>query len=236
MRKRLILALIYFAGVSTAIPQETYPSLDSNALESERCVPKVIQRIHGRFVGMPAAQVVEVERLVKTSREGPVCIFEIGISDARNPYGSRKQVYLWEAPGPGQVFTDGHWHGSSLKFRVFVEVLHLQGLAVDQVLVRHVIIKDGSPFTHVRIFGFNPTNGYSADLLNIGAAGQIETESSGGRLSIKSTLASGQCNGCSNAISLRFDRDSQTLAIESPIPTNVALFKYLQNSARSFNN
>jgi hypothetical protein len=109
-------------------------------------------------------------------------------------------------------------------------------LAVDQVIIRHVIIKQGFPFTHVRAFGFNPTNGYKVDLLDIGAAGEIQTVSNSGSLLVKAKLTSGQCYGCGDTISLRFDRDSQNLAIESPIAANVALFKYLQSSARSFNN
>jgi hypothetical protein len=77
---------------------------------------------------------------------------------------------------------------------------------------------------------------YKVDLLDIGAAGEIQTVSNSGSLLVKAKLTSGQCYGCGDTISLRFDRDSQNLAIESPIAANVALFKYLQSSARSFNN
>lgn len=117
-----------------------------------------------------------------------------------------------------------------------VDVIHLEGLAVDQVLVKHVIVKQEFPFAHVRLFAFNPANGYSADLLNVGAAGDIAARPEDGALSIVTKLADGQCPGCSDSLSLRFDKESQRLAIQSPAGATVGLHKYLLTTAQSFTN
>jgi hypothetical protein len=233
---KLILFTLAVGAIVVGLARSPSRAQDNNSLANEHCVPRVIETIPGRFVGKPAAQVVEVERLVKNSPEGPACIFEIGISDATNPYNSRHQIYVWEVHGPGQIFDDGFWHSPKLQFEISVNVIHLQGLAVDQVLVRHIIINNGLRFTHIRLFAFNPANGYSVDLLNIGAAGEITTKLVDGALSINASLQSGQCNACSGNMVLRFDRDSQKLAIQSPAAGNVLLYKYFEKTATAFNN
>jgi len=83
----------------------------------------------------------------------------------------------------------------------------------------------------------HPANGYQADLLNIATRGEIKTSVKDGALALQVSIPNAACNDCPRdaELLLRFDRDSNSLALELPAAGNIALFKYLRNTAQAFN-
>lgn len=232
MRSLSQAALFVFIVFGSSLLSPT--RIKAETLSSQQCTPAVIKRIPGQFAAGVGAQVVEINRVVKSSRDGPVCIFEIGISNANNPYASRQQVYLWEVPGPGLVFDTGHWHAPEMAFQVAVSVTRLKGLPLNQVLITHSMQKGNEHFTHLKLFAFQPSNGYQVQLLNVGAKGILEAKEVDGSFIIEAKGS--KPGGKVVQLILNFDHQSQSLALQQPTKENVALYRYLTEGAKAFTN